>query len=484
MSLKNGRWFPSPAGTAPMKSWSLSRRLTFYYALSVFVILNLSVALVYWGLVNITERQSSKYLHDEISVIELISKDANFLLVLTQKLEVGYAARESMKTYGRVLDAQGQVLLQTYGMARKIPVTVFPPATSNSNVQNNTYWKSDRDEVFLLRSVRLDDGGKTVQIALDVTYMEQMFADFRNVLFSVIALGTIISVALAAFTVREGLRPLVEIAERTTSITAHNLDERVTLHHWPEEVKTLATALDEMLDRLKDSFDRLSSYTSNMAHELRTPINILMGEAEVALTQARSAAEYRRVIESNLEEYERLSRIIDSLLFIARTDIHKMDLSREEIHVCREIEKIIDYYLPIAEDKGITLTCEENAILYADSTLFRRAVSNLISNALHYTNTGGTVTITTRQAANRSIEVSIADTGCGIAAADLPKLTDRFYRVDATRQMNKEGTGLGLAIVRSIMELHGGMLNIQSEPGRGTSVTLIFPRADITNLSS
>ncbi|ACM21511.1 sensor histidine kinase, HAMP domain-containing [Geotalea daltonii FRC-32] len=486
MSSKSGK-DSSGAGRNHSRSWSLSRRLTLHYALSAFVILNMSAAFVHWGLVNITERQSNKYLQDEINTIQLLSRADTDLKALARKLEVGYAARESMKSYGRILDQQGMVLLQTYGMDAKIPAKVFPPPSRPGNVRS-IQWKNSREEVYLLRSVLLEQGkaqdGRVLQIALDVTYIEQIFSDFRNVLLLVVFIGTFVSLALAVLTVKRGLCPLTEIAQRTSSITAHNLDERVTLGHWPEEVKALAIALDEMLDRLQDSFVRLSSYVSNLAHELRTPINVLMGEAEVALTKSRTTNDYRRVIESNLEEYDRLSRIIDSLLFIARTDVQKPDLSREEIDICREVGEIIEYYQPVAEDKGINISCLNNATLYADRTLFRRAVSNLISNSLHYTEAGGSVSISTRQAPNRSIEVTVRDTGCGISKADLPNITDRFYRVDSTRHMNKEGTGLGLAIVKSIMDLHGGSIKVESEPGRGTSITLLFPRADITNLSS
>ncbi len=483
MFSKNGKLNSEAVDPPAFKSWSLSRRLTLYYALSAFVILNMSAALIHWGLVSITTRQSNIYLQDEISVIQVLSRSNTGTEALARKLEIGYAARESMKTYARILDPQGQVLLQTYGMSTKLPTDVFPIALPDK-LPNSIQWKNDKDEVFLLRSVQLDQGGRTLQIGLDISYLERIFADFRNVLLAVVVFGTAISVALAAFIVSRGLLPLREISERAASITAYNLDERVTLHRWPEEVLTVSAALDQMLGRLQDSFDRLSSYVSNMAHELRTPINILMGEAEIALTKSRTASDYRRVIESNLEEYERLARIIDSLLFIARTDIQKSELALEAVDVCREIEKIIEYYLPIAEDKGLILTCQENAILYADRTLFRRAISNLISNSLHYTEAGGRITISTRQAPDRAIEVTIADTGCGISGVDLPNLTDRFYRVDSTRHMNKDGTGLGLAIVKSIMEMHDGKVRIESEPGKGTAITLIFPRADVTDLSS
>ncbi|WP_243371572.1 heavy metal sensor histidine kinase [Geotalea sp. SG265] len=487
MSLKNDEPSSAVCSGSHSRSWSLSRRLMLHYAFSTFVILNLSAALLFWGLVNIAERESSKFLQDEINTIKLLSSRESYQQGLARKLEVGYAARESMKVYGRILDGQGKVLLQTYGMNENVPVAVFPPLALSDYTQTQK-WENGKGQVYLLRSVRLESdpgqGERMLQIALNITYMEQVLGHFRTVLLLVICVGTFVSLALAVLTVRRGLYPLTELAQRTTSITAYNLNERVTLGHWPAEVKDLAIAIDTMLDRLQDSFCRLSSYVSNLAHELRTPVNVLMGEAEVALTKARSADDYRHVLESNLEEYERLARIIDSLLFIARSDVQEPDLSLEEIDVCREVGEIIEYYLPLAEDKGIAISCHENAILYADRTLFRRAVSNLVSNALNYTDAGGTITVSARREAGRTVDVTVSDTGCGIPKADLPNITDRFYRVDSARHRNKEGTGLGLAIVKSIMDMHGGSIKVASEVGKGTSITLVFPRSDITNLSS
>lgn len=459
-------------------------------AFSTFVILNFSAALIFWGLVSIVERESSKFLYDEINTIRLLSSKLSYpesQESLSRKLEVAYAARESMKIYGRILDGQEHILLQTYGMDKNVPVVAFPPPAAAEYIQTKK-WQNGERHAYLLRSVRLESASqkeqRILQIALDVTYMEKILGRFRVVLLLVICVGTFVSLALAVLTVRQGLKPLTELAQRTSSISAYNLNERLTLGRWPTEVQELALALDAMLGRLQDSFCRLSGYVSNLAHELRTPINVLMGEAEVALTKARSANEYRRVIESNLEEYERLSRIIDSLLFIARSDVQAPDLSRVEIDICNEVGEIIEYYLPMAEEKEINISCLENATLYADHTLFRRAVSNLLSNSLHYTDAGGSITISTRRTPDRTVEITVSDTGCGIPKADLPNITDRFYRVDSSRQMHKEGTGLGLAIVKSIMDLHGGAVRVESEVGRGTSITLVFPRADITDLSS
>jgi two-component system heavy metal sensor histidine kinase CusS len=202
-----------------------------------------------------------------------------------------------------------------------------------------------------------------------------------------------------------------------------------------------------MLDRLEESFKRLARFSADIAHELRTPVNNLRREAEVALGKSRSAEGYREVLGSCLEECARLSRIIDSLLYEAA-----------------------------AAEAGVTLRliCSDGMVANLDRTLFQRAVGNLVANALAHTPAGGIVTV----AAGRedgAVTVNVTDTGCGIPEAHLPHVFDRFYRVDDARSTATGGVGLGLAIVKTIAGLHHGSAMIKSEVGKGTRVTLAFP---------
>jgi two-component system heavy metal sensor histidine kinase CusS len=226
-----------------------------------------------------------------------------------------------------------------------------------------------------------------------------------------------------------------------------------------------------MLKRLEDSFVRLSQFSADIAHELRTPIGNIRGEAEVALTRSRSVEEYREVIESTIAECQHLGHIVDNLLFLARTEAAEGHLQRTSFNGRAAIEKIAAFHELVAEEQHLTIRCHGEATFVADEMLFSRAVNNLVENAAHYTAAGGSIEISV---ANRdtSSEVSVKDTGAGIAPEHLPRIFDRFYRVDSSR--SSEGVGLGLALVKSIMDLHGGTASIESEPGRGTTVTLSF----------
>lgn len=231
-----------------------------------------------------------------------------------------------------------------------------------------------------------------------------------------------------------------------------------------------------MLMRLEDAFTRLRRFSADIAHELRTPVNNLRGEAEVALGKARTADDYRAVLASSLEECARLARLIDTLLFLARAESPHTKLTYEDLDVARELQRLQAFYAPAAEEAGIALTITSTVemALRGDRTLLHRALGNLIENALTYTPTGGRITLTAERQ-DGQVTITVADSGRGIPAEHLPCVFDRFHRVEQARSNAEGHVGLGLAIVRSIAVLHGGTAAIASTVGQGTSVTLRLP---------
>jgi two-component system heavy metal sensor histidine kinase CusS len=213
---------------------------------------------------------------------------------------------------------------------------------------------------------------------------------------------------------------------------------------------------------------------------LRTPVNALRGEVEVALGRPRSGDEYRNVLGSCLEECGRLGRLIDSLLFLARAENPKTVLATEPVDVGRELVVVREFFEPAAAESGVALATEvePDLVVPADRTLFQRAIGNLVTNALAHTPVGGTVTLRAARVAG-AVRVEVVDTGEGIAHEHLPYLFDRFYRADPARSGGAR-VGLGLAIVKGVAELHGGAATVASAPGRGTTVTLTFPVPQMT----
>jgi two-component system heavy metal sensor histidine kinase CusS len=355
-----------------------------------------------------------------------------------------------------------------------LPPSTFPRTpTSTSATPNPKNYRIGGRLFSLVRTIEKANGQRyTIQVAQDRSTDDQFTKEFGALLALVLAFGILAATAIAITVTKRGLRPLAEMTHSLERVGPAHLSERVPPTQWPRELRPLAVAFDEMLDRLEDSFTRLSQFSADLAHELRTPITNILGEAQVSLTRDRSPDEYREVIESTVAECERLSGIVDNLLFLARAEAADRQIEPTLFDGRAAIEKIVAYYQTIAEDRHIAVTCTGEGEIYAEPVLFSRAVSNLVDNALCFTPAGGTIRISIAVRAADS-EISIGDTGCGIAAEHLPRVFDRFYRADSSR--SSHGAGLGLALVKSIMNLHGGSAALKSEIGRGTTVVLSFP---------
>ena len=314
-------------------------------------------------------------------------------------------------------------------------------------------------------------------MALDRRHEEVLLADYRRNLWLVLGVAGILCLAGSYQLARRGIQPVHDIASTAGHIQSSTLHERIITAALPSELRALADSFNEMLDRLQSSFGRLAQFAADLAHELRTPINNLRGEAEVALSKARTPEEYREVLGSALEEYDRLARWIDGLLFLARAENPARQIEREPADVGQELHGIRDFYEAAAAEVGVLLgvACPEKIVGNLNRNMLQRAVGNLVSNALHDTPAQGKVTLSARRQ-DGVLQIEVADTGSGIAAAHLPRLLERFYRADGPSLPGKAGNiGLGLAIVKGIVDMHGGSVAIVSEPGLGTRVTLSFP---------
>lgn len=374
----------------------------------------------------------------------------------------------------RMLEPDGRTYAETPGMNQLLPPHIFPPPQkSTAAVQNRKDYRNGA-KLFSLVSINDAFGGRdyTLQIAQDRSSDERVERNFA-VLFAVVLAGSALGSGLIAIMVtRRGLRPLQQMTQSLARVDTMHLRERVTPAGWPRELQPLAIAFDDMLKRLDDSFTRLSQFSADLAHELRTPVANMMGEAQVALTRERTAAEYRDTIGSTIAECERLSRIVDNLLFVARVDAEREPIARERFDARAAVEKIAAFYQTVAEDRHVTITCSGEGQIYADPNLFERAMGNLLDNALRFTPKNGSIEIALSHN-DTTFEVAVRDDGCGIAPEHLPRVFDRFYRAESSR--GSDGAGLGLALVKSIVELHRGTATIQSEFGLGTTVTLTFP---------
>jgi two-component system heavy metal sensor histidine kinase CusS len=458
----------------------LVARLAFFYTLGAAALLLVTMAILNGVVVQHIDADDNTFLIDKLRAArtDLADKKASQGGLLADEVPI-----ETADYFMRVLDRQtGQVLAERPEKGERLPPSVFPSPPADGKIPaKGVEYKSSAGNWFLVMSAlaELDHGAPqsvVLQIAQDRSDDKAFTKYFGELLLGVLAGGVACSAAVALLIAQRALRPLEEMAKAMERVQASHLQPGLHRGRWPKELTSLAAAFDEMLARLKESFERLSRFSADLAHELRTPIQNLCGEAEVALTRTRTAAEYREVIELSIEEYQRLASMIDSLLFLARAENAETRLNRVAFEIGPEIDTILDFYDAAAREQEITLRREGDADVCADAMLFRRAVSNLISNALQHTATGGQIRLLVVAQNDGAVEIHVQDTGCGIGPEHLPRIFNRFYRADAARSSNPAGAGLGLAIVKSIMDLHGGSVSARSEPGAGTTVTLKFFR--------
>ena len=295
-----------------------------------------------------------------------------------------------------------------------------------------------------------------------------------RVLVGYVALATLVAGVLGWWAAKNGLAPLRAMRSRAMAITAQRLDERMPTQEFPVEMADLAATLNEMLRRLKEEFDRLSEFSSDLAHELRTPINNLMTQTQVTLSQARSSDQYRDILASNAEEYQRLARMVADMLFLAKADHGLILPSTEKIAVHDETRALYDFYEALAEEKQVQLELVGQAEVWGDRLMLRRALSNLLSNAIRYTPAGERVVIDVMGNA-QGTTVKVLNAGPPIDEQMIPRLFDRFFRADKSRkQLDSDGAGLGLSITQAIVHAHGGSMSVSSINGM-TCFSMHFP---------
>lgn len=476
----------TPKGSNPQSgAWggtSLAVLLTAWYTTASFVVVAVTIGSLYLVLANNLRKISEQALLDELDVCRaLVLERAGDSHALHEEVEIDSAVRRYQKFYVRVLDSSGKSLSTTPGMNRDLSSSRI---TQEASRHQGIFWidsPSGQTYRAIVAAVPRDPSGKdvwTVQAAVDLTQEQIILGRQRVWMWAVLASALIFCPAVGFAIARRGTRPLREVAETARRIGSSTLNERIRAEGYPVEIRVLATAFNAMLERLEESFARLSRFSADIAHELRTPVNNIRGEAEVTLARARTPEEYIEVLGSCLEESVRLSELVESLLFLARSESPGGHLKRTPELLDRLLTDLRDYYEATAAEMGVTLTASapDGIVANVDRALLQRALGNLVSNALAHCSAGNGIWLSA-QRQDGMIRLDIRDTGSGISADALPRVFDRFYRADPARSRNSGGAGLGLAIVKQIVVLHGGDVQIASDPGRGTTVSVVLPQS-------
>jgi two-component system heavy metal sensor histidine kinase CusS len=441
-----------------------------------------TAAFLYWTSIRTLDREDDRLLGDRTRVLVgmLANRPGNVQEVRREVFEE-WDAHQRTPVHVRVLDSAGQVLVETPGMNKLLPPALFPPPDATSETGSEVH--SPVSGSFRVLSVAANPDGTdgrapVVQVAMDRSLEAGLAQDYRTNFLLVLGVGLFACAAVGYAIARRGIRPIHGLTATASRITSASLEQRMSPGGLPAELLTLAATMNQMLERLEDSFKRLSRFSADIAHELRTPVSSLRGEIEVALGKPRSPEEYREVLGSSLEECGRLTRLIERMLFLARAENPRTEIGREPCDLAVELARVGEFYQPAATEAGIQMNIQvepSGGRVEVDVALFQRAIGNLLANALAHTPASGSVSLQ-GFGDSGSVSIVIRDSGRGIPAQQLPHVFDRFYRGDQARSSKHGSIGLGLPIVRSIMDLHEGSIRIESEEGKGTCVTLVFPR--------
>lgn len=442
-------------------------RLTLWNAVGVAAVLVGFAALVYTLAARAVRQQADR------------TADAGFRLIDTDpkmaadpEERAGYWVHEfdeHMGVLAAVYRADGTPLAAHPGVSGRHPAA--PPLGRTLETDPDGHgWR------VAVEAVR--PGGHDLRVVLMVPLRDQEsdLAALTHAMLLSIPVGLVATGGLAYLLARRALAPVDRLRETVERVTADRLHERLPVPNPGDELGRLAGTVNAMIDRLERSFVEVKRFTADASHELRTPLTALRTEAEVALAGDPTRDELRGILESTLEECGRMTRLTEQLLALARDESGVVPHPPEPVDLSALAADVADTLRPLADAKGVKLTFEAPAglVVAGDPVRLRQLVVNLIDNAVKYTPPGGTVQVGTAEAGG-AVRLTVADTGEGIPEEHLPRVFDRFYRVDKARSREQGGTGLGLSIVRSIATAHGGTVSLASGEGVGTTAAVTLP---------
>ena len=462
------------------RPFSLALRLNFFISLSTI----LAFFAFTWFMLHSVEKH---FAEQDISDLQQISSAMHRILQSPADHDQKKISKlkESVASYRNVavllLDPQGNTLFSSAQGAALRPAMNTANFSEHRQAQDVFLWTVEdpvkpmhagsdmKMETYriIASSGRTTLQGKTqdyvMLIGLSINFHLHYLEALKKNLFAIAAAISLLIVLVIRIAVRQGHLPLRNVSTAIKNITSENLDARLEPSRVPVELEQLVISFNHMIGKIEDVFTRQANFSADIAHEIRTPITNLVTQTEIALSQNRSQKELEDVLYSSLEEYNRMTRMVSDMLFLAQADNNQLIPDRVMFDLSAEVMKVFDFFEAWAEERHVSLKFNGiPCLIEGDPQMFRRAINNLLSNALRYTPEGKTVTVSIRKRDN-DVELVTENPGTPIPQAHLPKLFDRFYRVDPSRQRKGEGSGIGLAIVKSIVTAHHGKVRVESD---------------------
>lgn len=443
---------------------SLALRLTLLFGVATAIVF----PVFGWIVIRSTEHHFAMEESDELTVV------ADAVRELFQDNRTARDMRSVEQRFADILVGHHDASLRLTGPAGEVvyaspgPDLASFPVPDRSDTLPIVEWRDGANNYRVLaRSVTPAGtaGVYTLTVAVPIDRHLRFMAEFRRSLWLIIAGSVILMSLMGWVAVRQGHAPLHDIVSRIRRLSVDQLNTRLNPDAVPVELTELAISFNEMLERVDNAFQRLSEFNADIAHELRTPIASLMTQTQVALSRARTAREYREILYSNTEEYERMAQMVADMLYLAKTESQPRPENLASVDLGEEVDALFDFFEGWAEEREVALRREGEVRVTADRLMMQRALGNLTSNAIKNTPRGGTVTVRLSQPDRLTGLIAVENPGEDIAPAHLPRLFDRFYRVDRSRRNGDQDVGLGLAIVKSIVRAHRGDIVVQSSGG-------------------
>jgi two-component system heavy metal sensor histidine kinase CusS len=458
-----------------MRSRSIAWRLALAFAVVCALVLSAIGVFLYRSLASEIAYRDDLALLGRLEQVRALLADSDSLGVLQARPRLYQNMLGNLDSLLLVRRADGSNVIAINPRQRELPPLNAILREQTPQRRDVLTWQApDGAELALLSGDAQGPNGEplTVIAGKVLTEREQMLGSYRLRLYLAVGLGALLAFALGLVLLRRGLQPLRQLSAAVRGIDLRSLDQRLPAGGTPAELLEPVQALNGMLARLDDSVQRLSQFSADLAHEIRTPLHTLLASNGQALNHPRSTAEYQELLASNMEEFERLKRMAENLMFLARAEQAERALDLQTLDLHSLGSELCDYFEALADDRQLRLENRLHGELLADQQLLQRALGNLLANAVRHADEGTLISLRRRDEPG-VCWLQVHNHGPVIAPEHLGKLFDRFYRVDPSRAQPGDSGGLGLAIVQSIMQLHGGRVAVSSDAS-GTVFELGF----------
>ena len=478
---------------------SLRFKLTLWYVLILGILLISFSSFLYLTLSKSLYRDVDNKLRSlaELIAAESVSPLSKFGF---GNIDKALEASMNLKPIGKfiqVLDESGRIGRKSENL-KNVQLPISLTALKNASNGLITYETNYSFENAPLRIITFpvkenQQLNRIIQVASSLEDVEDALNTLFIILIVTVPLALMVASLGGQFLANKALKPVDQIAQTARMITSKNLNQRIKPRKVKDEISRLIDTFNEMIHRLDQSFRQIKQFTTDASHELKTPLTILKGEVEVTLRKERSSKEYQQTLRSNLEEIDRMSQIVDDLLYLSKADSGELRLNKEKINIKEILHEVVAQMNLLAQDKKLTIQTSnhhEEVHILGDALRIRELFLNLIGNGIKYTEEGGTITITfikdppsphgdplvpREQGQTKFINIIVSDTGIGISIEDQKKIFDRFFRVDKARSREQGGSGLGLSICKWIVGAHQGEISVESEVGKGSSFIVKLP---------